>query len=236
MAKSSRMVSSYTFSTYPLDWVFICLFLGIEAFLAWRLLPLFADFPVLAVLAAVFGYVGADFLSGFVHWMGDTWGHAETPVFGSRFILPFREHHVDQKAITRHAFSEVNGNNCLVASLFLGGAIGSASFFSMSAWVFFLLSVSFWLSLGVFVTNQFHKWAHMSQVSPMISFLQKHRFILHPEDHAIHHQAPYDRFYCITTGWLNSILLKTGFFRRIELMVTRVTGAVPREEDREVTK
>ncbi|MGH9352273.1 MAG: fatty acid desaturase CarF family protein, partial [Terriglobia bacterium] len=63
----------------------------------------------LTVAAAVLGYVLADFVSGCVHWMADRLGTAATPLLGRTFIQPFREHHADPKAITRHGFIETNG-------------------------------------------------------------------------------------------------------------------------------
>ena len=62
-------------------------------------------------LTPITGYLLADFASGFVHFMGDTFGDEHTPVVGKAFIYAFREHHTDQKAITRHDFFYTNGNN-----------------------------------------------------------------------------------------------------------------------------
>ena len=62
------------------------------------------------------GYIVSDFLSGFVHWAGDTVGDETTPIFGPNFVTPFRYHHVDPEDITRHDFVETNGNNCIVAA------------------------------------------------------------------------------------------------------------------------
>ena len=45
-----------------------------------------------------------DFVSGFVHWAGDTWGTFKTPIFGGTVIGPFRMHHVDPQDITIHGF------------------------------------------------------------------------------------------------------------------------------------
>src|ERR1044071_5916987 len=69
-------------------------------------------------LAALVGILLSDFMSGFVHWMFDTWGDLDTPVFGRLAIRTFRHHHVDQKAITRHDFIETNGHNIALTVIY----------------------------------------------------------------------------------------------------------------------
>ena len=66
------------------------------------------------------GALFSDFASGLVHWAADNWGSPEWPLVGSSFIRPFRNHHFDPMALTRHDFIELNGNNCIVALGVLG--------------------------------------------------------------------------------------------------------------------
>jgi plasmanylethanolamine desaturase len=196
--------------------------------------PVAVTSPWLSAAALMSGYLMADFISGFVHWLADTWGHPDMPWLGKALIRPFREHHIDQKAITRHDYIETNGNNCLISvpvafmawalPLTVPGWRDPALFLMLS-----LTSMIFW----VMMTNQFHKWSHASpeQLPKVVATLQRLHFILPADHHQIHHRAPYETHYCITTGWLNWPLAKFGFFRLLERLVTAVTGAIPRKDD-----
>lgn len=170
--------------------------------------------------AAFFGYVGADFVSGIVHWAGDTLGDKNTPIVGRNFIVPFRQHHDDPEDIVRHDFVETNGNNCLVAL----PPLTWACFTAPEAEVFGLWgcsSVGF-LTLFVFLTNQFHKWAHAQNPPRLARLLQRCHLALSPEHHAVHHAPPHDRYYCITVGWLDPLLTRVGFFRKAERLIAAV--------------
>jgi ubiquitin-conjugating enzyme E2 variant len=83
----------------------------------------------------------------------------------------------------------------------------------------------------VLFTNQFHKWSHLDRPPRLVAFLQKLHLILPPEHHAVHHRAPYAKYYCITTGWLNEPLHRLGFFQGLERTITALTGQLPREDD-----
>jgi hypothetical protein len=75
--------------------------------------------------------------------------------------------------------------------------------------------------------------------------------VLPKKHHAVHHKPPFDkyqkkksffffidnfRYYCITTGHLNSLLDGIGFWRRFEAVVTFVFGMKPREDDKRWTQ
>lgn len=204
-------------------------FLG-EAYFVWRAAPHFVEHPWLICVAAFLGFLAADFVSGFVHWMADSWGSTELPLLGPALIRPFREHHVDPKAITRHDFIETNGNNCLISlPVLLATALmpldhpwllGAAVFMASMVWF-------------VMLTNQFHKWAHLEEgeAPKLIAALQATRLILSRPHHQLHHTAPYHTYYCITTGWLNWPLHHSRFFRGLERVITATSGMVPRADD-----
>lgn len=161
---------------------------------AWVLLP--------ACVAAV---LAADLVSGVVHWICDRFFAEDTPLIGRMLIHPFREHHVDPMAITRHGLFELCGNNALavvlpVLALVLSGAPrASAGALAVHG---FVIAFSF----AVFATNQMHKWAHAVEAGMVVRWLQRMRLILSPEVHDRHHRGDFSRGYCVTTGWLNPVL------------------------------
>jgi hypothetical protein len=65
-----------------------------------------------------------------------------------------------------------------------------------------------------------------------IRWLQRHGVILSIEDHARHHREPFVANYCIATGWCNRWLTATRFFPSCEHLITRLSGAEPRADER----
>lgn len=201
----------------------IALCLAMLGELSWRLISGIMEAPGLASFGwlvgfALVGYMCADLASGVVHWLADRFGSPDTPILGEAFVHPFREHHVFPNKILEHDFIEVNGNNCVAMLLFLvpmqfvlpaalgGFWIGVASF-----------TLTF--SIGIFMTNQFHQWAHASEVPALVGYLQRSRLVLSPEAHDRHHTLPYESDYCITSGWMNPILERLNLFGGIEKLL-----------------
>jgi hypothetical protein len=198
-------------------------FISVSALIIWNARGWAHAYPRLVATAFLVGWVSADFVSGFVHWAADTWGTTDWPLIGQTLIRNFREHHVDPEAITRHDFIETNGTNCLISLPILFWCFWSAPSFAV-IWMFSMV-------LWVFATNQIHKWAHQRVRPGWLRGVQRTGLILSPEHHSNHHEAPFLRYYCITAGWLNAPLSVIGFFRGLEILITALTGALPREHD-----
>jgi hypothetical protein len=205
------------------------IFLCIEAYLLSGLLvPVTPWYVPLAVVSVLVGFLGADFLSGMVHWFCDTWGSISWPLVGQSVLRTFREHHFDQKAITQHDFIETNGSNAAIGMVPMLCTLPLSPAHSPWAWSAVLCGCT--MSFFILMTSQIHKWAHSDQPPPLVAFLQRHGLILSPEHHSKHHSAPFTKNYCITSGWLNPLAERFRVFPRMERVITLMTGAEPRHD------
>ncbi|XP_055295726.1 plasmanylethanolamine desaturase isoform X1 [Sitodiplosis mosellana] len=188
----------------------------------------------IVIAAAMCGIITADFGSGLVHWAADTWGSVELPIVGKAFLRPFREHHIDPTSITRHDFIETNGDNFMVALPILAAVAFNfltkspadiQDHYPISAYLFLC-------SIFVAMTNQIHKWSHTYFGLPRwVLFLQDNHIILPRRHHRIHHVAPHETYFCITTGWLNWPLEKLRFWSGMENIIEYLFGCRPRADD-----
>lgn len=170
----------------------------------------------LITLAIPLGVIGGDFISGLVHWAADTYGSEDTPVIGASLVKPFRLHHLYPRDICTHGLVETTGNVCILAVPVLSACLYLMWLLPESGLVAFSV-FSFTLTAAATVaTNQFHKWAHQESPSSFARWLQRKRLVLEPQHHKRHHTRPFDVNYCITNGWLNPLLNKVKFFRRLE--------------------
>lgn len=190
-----------------LDAASLALFTASSAFLLARLEqpPPPAWWPALAA-AALLGVCAADLATGAIHWLFDGFFDEQTPILGRTFVQPFREHHRDPAAIARHGMLEVSGNNALALSPLLWLCTVLAGDFGRGFAPTALLSFALAAIAASFVTNQLHRWAHAPRAPRAVRWLQRHRCILSPQEHALHHRGAHDRAFCVTTGWMNPLL------------------------------
>lgn len=172
------------------------------------------------------GLVVADFVSGVMHWAGDTWGDESTPWIGQRFVRPFRFHHAHPLDMLKSNFFTTNGDTALAALPFLliPFALPLDTPFRLVAVL--LVSVGGW---GMW-TSQFHRWAHTKSPPRVVAWFQRRGLLLSLEHHRRHHKLPFTANYCITTGWCNPLLTAIGFFPALEWTLARLSGLRPRGE------
>jgi hypothetical protein len=201
-------------------------FLGLATYLSVRIFASIKATPDFLAVAACIGLalLAADLISGLAHWAADSLFNETTPFIGKHFIKPFRDHHTDPKAITRHDFIETNGNNCL-ANLPMLGTVAQV-IPEETGIGFYLCAVVVFITWFLFGSNQFHKWAHADRAPRMVRLLQRWHIILPPTHHDIHHRAPHDRHYCITVGWMNPVVSGLRLFRMLEWSVAAVWPAL----------
>lgn len=197
--------------------------------LGWRLVSQLDLWQWWIPVALAGGLAAADFGSGLVHWAADTWGRDDCPIIGPRLLVPFRVHHINPDDFLRRRFVDTNGE---VAAVAIPVLLALHAVPLGSAWGGPVAVVGFaFCGLGS-LTNQIHQWSHRPSPPAPVRTMQAWGLLLGRAEHAAHHERPYDRRYCITTGWCNRPLDAIGFFQRLEAAITRLTGVAPRHDDR----
>ncbi|MDQ3667044.1 MAG: fatty acid desaturase family protein [Acidobacteriota bacterium] len=169
----------------------------------------------LAALAIPLALVLGDLVGGLVHWAADTYFSEDTPVVGPALIKPFRQHHIFPRDICTHTLVSIVGNVCILALPVLALCL-YVLLVSRHGLIAFAVFFTTLLAAATVATNVIHKWAHQEKPSPVVRLLQGMRLVLEPGHHQVHHTEPFEMHYCITNGWLNPLLNKIGFFRKLE--------------------
>ena len=167
--------------------------------------------------------LAADFVSGLFHWAEDTWGTADTPIWGPVFVRPNLEHHSEPSAMMRKHWLANNGIlfSVTLAALALAWAMNGLS------WQL----VVFALTAGM--GQQAHRFAHAPRhkLPGVVRFLQRLRILQTAQHHWQHHKAPHNVNYCPLTPWLNPVLDGMGFWRGLERLLSPLLGPVRTDEE-----
>jgi hypothetical protein len=186
------------------------------------------SWDVFVAAAAIFcGIIASDGISGFLHWFCDTFLEETTPVIGVQLIAPFREHHRDPLALTRHGFLELCGNSAaaflsVLTPVWWFGPAEPQSQLGVFGYLFVLT-----FSLILTATNQLHSWAHNSAPPRIVHWLQRAGLALSAKHHSPHHAPPYRTNYCVTNGWVNPFADRFSIFLHAERIFVRL--GVPRK-------
>lgn len=160
-----------------------------------------------------------DFISGFGHWIEDTYGDPNWKFLGELIIKPNLEHHQTPRSFVGRSYWSRND----VSIIFCSVIVLSASLFGFFSWQ--LLFVASYLSQ----VNEIHACAHrrpeenfaITRLLKQIGLLQSN---LH---HGWHHKAPYDCNFCILTSYLNPLLDRIGIWKFLEKSVSFCFGISP---------
>lgn len=182
-------------------------------------------------LAFFIGLFLSDFFSGLLHWAFDTWFTEDTP-FLRRMVLIVREHHVHPQHIFRYKFYYEAGSVSWVSLAHTVPVIGLISLNAESTVVgYCAIFISVMVSFFTLFMLQFHKLGHRKSNSTLLRSLQKARLLMSPRHHGQHHRGNHDIRYCLINGWADLVADAIGFWRLVEFLIQKLSGAVPREND-----
>jgi hypothetical protein len=167
----------------------------------------------------------ADFITGFVHWLEDSYWSPDTPVLGKWIVVPNLAHHQNGQDFLKKSWLESSWDLALAGIVVLVVA-------------FCLQRISWELLLFVTVmvnANQIHKWAHITRYENkprIIGFLQKIYILQRTQHHGQHHRKPNDSHYCTVTNLLNPVLDRLHFWRGLEKIFGSKTSPIALNEAR----
>ncbi len=181
----------------------------------------------MALGAAGAGLVAADFASGVFHWSIDNYPDENTPLVGGT-AKSFQDHHrasgMDEVSVWENILPSAAAMTLPMVAL--------AAFTPHYA----LASAGLAFCGGGVLAQASHRWSHMENPPGLARVLQKAGISQTSENHAKHHNQPFDEYYCIVNGSLNPLLARTNFWRHLERGVHKLTGAEPRSWQDPVVK
>lgn len=157
----------------------------------------------------------ADFISGLVHWLEDAYARPDMKLVG-RIAEENLRHHAKPREFLKKSWWESSSDLLLIGLMVILASLLTHTF-------------SLWLLFFVLLTinaNQIHKWSHQGpRENPrIVTWLQKNKILQTAREHAKHHSGEKNTHYCVITNYLNPVLEKIGFWKRLEDGIEFVAG------------
>lgn len=169
----------------------------------------------------------ADLVSGVVHWWEDSYARVDRGPLRQVAINNLR-HHARPREFLAKGYWESSWDLWLLAAIVVITSI-ALDVFSWHVLLFAVLSAN---------ANQIHKWTHRTRDENgwLIGTLQRLHLLQTPRHHSRHHQGQRDSHYCVVTNFLNPLLEEVQFWRRLERVVQKFTGATRRNDEDELAR
>lgn len=170
------------------------------------------------ILTIIICILIADFITGFVHWLEDSYCEYTTPII-TNICRANIDHHQFPALITKMGGLITHNYQSMTLAL-----ISILCF-----WCFGILSwpVIFTSILAGF-GNQVHTWNHESKSSYFVEWLKDSGLIQSQKQHNKHHLPPYDKAYCVLLNFNNAWLDRLNFWRKLEYILSLLGFKVKR--------
>lgn len=190
-------------------------------------------FVIASVLA---GILIGDLITGLLHWAFDTWFNEEIK-FLRRMVLIVREHHIYPNRMFEYSFYHDAGALSVMAflltsPLFTYAFLQSAGDSQGFRLLYYAVCAGVTISLAVVFMFEFHKFGHRRDASQVVRLLQRLNLVLSYTHHMKHHSGRHDKNYCLINGHADRIFGAAGGWRALESIISSLTGATPRSDDR----
>ncbi len=165
--------------------------------------------------------LGADLLTGFVHWWEDAYGNPDWKILGNSIVKPNLEHHQLPRKFLKDTFIQRVGIS-IIAGIGIALILWS---FNVYSWEMGLL-----LALAA-MGNEVHAMAHRTdkENGKLVVMLQKTGLLQSRKMHGYHHKSPYNVNYCILTNYLNPTLTWLKFWDKLEFILARLNLKTTRQ-------
>lgn len=171
------------------------------------------------------GYLLADFVLGIYHWFKDTYFGPFTPFIGKHMIWGSRLHHIRPRYVCEFSDWQLFWSSAKWTLIWMGPLFLFAGPTPFLAALFLVISLN----------DVIHKYAHMldDERPRWASFLQKIYVFQTYDEHHLHHISPHEVNYCPITPYVNIVLEELNFWRWLEGLVEKYTGAKARAHNDE---
>lgn len=159
-------------------------------------------------------WLSADLITGIMHWWEDSYGNPNWPIIGKHVVEPNLIHHKQPNKLLEGSYWN-RINTSFFAATAIGAILWWAGFHSWQVIVCLLFCVQ---------GNEIHAMSHRPDktTSRIVRFLQKTGIFQSKKAHRWHHRAPYETSFCVMTDFLNPILNKIEFWRKLEYLILKI--------------